>query len=394
MSTPAIRGWCPGAHRPMRSGDGLVVRVRPPLGEITPRQCAGLADLAERYGQGALELTNRANLQLRGVADADHPALLDGLAALGLIDPDPAVEGRRNLVVDPFRGLGPDDPQTRIAARLAAGLAAPALAGLPAKFGFVVDAGPRRRLSEVSGDVRIERGPDGLIVRAEGCETGRVAGSVAEAVGLALGLARWFLRSGGVGADGRGRMARHIAAGAVLPGELSGALSRAAAPGIPAEAARPGTTDGGTTLAAALGPIASADLRRLAAAGAPVLRITPWRMVFLPGVTDPGACAGATGLIRDPADPLLRVAACTGAPGCPQASVRTRDLARDLAPHLPPGRRLHVSGCAKGCAHPEPAEVTLVGRDGAFDLVRDGAPWDEPALWSLHPDTLTDMIGR
>ena len=77
-----------------------------------------------------------------------------------------------------------------------------------------------------------------------------------------------------------------------------------------------------------------------------------------------------------------------------QASVRTRDLARDLAPHLPPGRRLHVSGCAKGCAHPEPAEVTLVGRDGAFDLVRDGAPWDEPALWSLHPDTLTDMIGR
>ena len=85
MSAPAIRGWCPGAHRPMRSGDGLVVRVRPPLGEITPRQCTGLADLAERYGQGALELTNRANLQLRGVADADHPALLDGLAALELI---------------------------------------------------------------------------------------------------------------------------------------------------------------------------------------------------------------------------------------------------------------------------------------------------------------------
>jgi precorrin-3B synthase len=50
MSEPAIRGWCPGAHRPMASGDGLVVRVRPPLGELTPAQAEGLADLADRFG--------------------------------------------------------------------------------------------------------------------------------------------------------------------------------------------------------------------------------------------------------------------------------------------------------------------------------------------------------
>ena len=29
MSAAAIKGWCPGALRPMQSGDGLVVRVRP-----------------------------------------------------------------------------------------------------------------------------------------------------------------------------------------------------------------------------------------------------------------------------------------------------------------------------------------------------------------------------
>ena len=29
MSAPVIQGWCPGALRPMMSGDGLVVRVRP-----------------------------------------------------------------------------------------------------------------------------------------------------------------------------------------------------------------------------------------------------------------------------------------------------------------------------------------------------------------------------
>ena len=30
MSAAAIKGWCPGALRPMQSGDGLVVRVRFP----------------------------------------------------------------------------------------------------------------------------------------------------------------------------------------------------------------------------------------------------------------------------------------------------------------------------------------------------------------------------
>ena len=34
MSAAAIKGWCPGALRPMQSGDGLVVRVRPFGGRV------------------------------------------------------------------------------------------------------------------------------------------------------------------------------------------------------------------------------------------------------------------------------------------------------------------------------------------------------------------------
>jgi precorrin-3B synthase len=55
---------------------------------------------------------------------------------------------------------------------------------------------------------------------------------------------------------------------------------------------------------------------------------------------------------RPGADPLRRVFACTGAPGCLQAHQPTRDLARALAPLVPKGAVLHVSGCAKGCALP------------------------------------------
>ena len=42
MSAAAIKGWCPGALRPMQSGDGLVVRVRPFGGRLEAHRSPGL----------------------------------------------------------------------------------------------------------------------------------------------------------------------------------------------------------------------------------------------------------------------------------------------------------------------------------------------------------------
>ena len=69
-----IRGWCPTAWRPMAAGDGLLVRVRPSLGRLTREQMLGLCDAALAWGNGQIDVTNRANLQIRGVAE-------DGLVA-------------------------------------------------------------------------------------------------------------------------------------------------------------------------------------------------------------------------------------------------------------------------------------------------------------------------
>lgn len=389
MSAPAIRGWCPGAHRPMASGDGLVVRVRPPAGELSPDQARGLAELAHRYGDGQIDLTNRANLQFRGVAEAGHCSLLDGLAELDLLDLDPQFEARRNIIVDPFRGLEDDDVQGKIADALANSLNAPEFAALPSKFGFVVDAGEKRRLAEVSGDIRIEAFGERLIVRPDGRERGRVVSGIGDAVGLALDIARWFVTSGGVGEDGRGRISRHLAAGALLPSSLAGS-----SPSNPAAAPpQPGAVPRGFIVAAAFGRLSSSDLKELADAGAASLRLTPWRMIFLPQIDDPSLFDSHAALLTDPLDPLLRAHACAGAPGCSQASVETRALARVLAPRLPAGADLHVSGCAKGCAHPRCADFTLVGRNGGFDLVRNGAAWDVPDCPGIAPGQVADIIG-
>ena len=377
MSAPVVQGWCPGALRPMLSGDGLVVRVRPRLGRLTRVQDAGIADLAARHGNGLIDLSARANLQIRGVAEAGHPAVIEGLRALGLIDDSIAAETRRNIIVAPFWAGG--DATVTVAAALETALAADDAPAPPAKFGYAVDCGAEPVLAEASADIRIERLGDGLTVRADGALTAARA-TAATAVPLALDLARWFLASGGA-PEGRGRMAAHLARGAVLPE----AFRAVPVPPARGSAPCPGATASGFLAAFAFGQIEAETLSVLAETGP--IRLTPWRMVLVEGAA---GVPPLPGLVTDPQSPLLRTSACTGAPGCPQALIETRKLARRLGAALRPSESLHVSGCAKGCAHPGAATFTLVGQpDGKVAFIRDGTCRDAPHLPGLDPATFT-----
>lgn len=372
MSASLVKGWCPGALRPMQSGDGLVVRVRPFGGRLEANQIAGLAELAGRYGNGLIDVTSRANLQIRGVDEQGHPALLEGLAQLQLLDPDADIEARRNILVTPFWDSG--DETQALAGELEEALADSALP-LPTKFGFAVDDGRSRVLAGDSADVRIERDHGGrLLVRADGARLGR---SVArgEAVSTALALASWFIISGGV-KGGRGRMAAHIAAGAELPVSLSGEDE----PAPVMAASRPGHYPQGAMVGVAFGQMLHTTLHQFSGCGH-ALRMTPWRMVLSEGKRE---MPSAAGLITEPHDPALRVVACSGAPRCREAHADTRALAAALAPRIALDTRLHVSGCAKGCARSGASAVTLVATSAGFDLVRDGTTRDEPVLRGLN----------
>jgi precorrin-3B synthase len=385
MSQFAIKGWCPGALRPMRSGDGLVVRIRPHGRRLSRAQATGIAELAERFGNGQMDVTNRANLQIRGVSDAGHMPLIEGLARLDLIDADPGAEALRNIVVTPFWVAG--DDIASLVTELELALAARRLS-LPAKFGFAVDCGAARVLADISADIRIERDATcGLIVRADGAAHG-CAVARSDAVRSALDLAEWFIASGGA-TNGRGRMAAHLAAGATLPAGLTGL----AIPARTMPSPRPGLLDGGALVALAFGQLKSAALRILAKE-ADGLRLTPWRMLFVEGLRD---MPDADGLVTEADDPILRVIACSGAPACGEAHAGTRALAMQLAAHIPAHSRLHVSGCAKGCAHPGAAPLTLVATPDGFDLVRDGSARGVPVLRGLDRDRIVadpSLLGR
>lgn len=379
MSRPEAKGWCPGAYRPMMSGDGLVVRVRPVLARLTATQMLGLCDLAEQFGSGLIDLTSRANLQIRGVKEGDHEPLLQSLAALQLLESDPDLEGRRNILMAPLWQDGDDGHA--IALDLMARLSE--LPPLPAKMGFAIDAGAAPALQGNSADFRIERSTDGtLILRADGTPTGRSV-SRANAVDAILNMARWFVDTGGAA---NRRMATHLGK-AVLPAEWTGIAPAPAGEALALGPSVHGTLCG-TVHGAAFGQIEAKAMRTLIEnTRATGLRVTPWRLFLL----ENAAPATASGFITVAADPLLQINACPGAPFCTAATVDTRILARDLAKSIT--GPLHVSGCAKGCASPRKCRTTLVGRGGKFDLVRNGLPWDEPLLTDLSPDTLIDRIG-
>ena len=347
---PIIQGWCPGALRPMASGDGLVVRVRPHGGRLSQAQARGIADLARLHGNGLIDLSNRANLQLRGVTEASYPALIAGLRQLGLIDDSAEAEARRNIIVTPFWDSA--DLTQQLAAELAAALAAADAPALPAKFGFVLDTAARPVLRDVSADIWIETGPKGLLLAVQG---GAKAVSAKDAVAQALALARWFWDAGGV-TGGRGRMAQLLAR-IGLPAGFE-------APRLQPLRATLGAQAQGQLLGFDFGQMQAQTLAALADLGA--LRLTPWRMLLIEGLAQ---APDLEGVITRAEDPMLRVVACSGAPACPQALGDTRSLARALAPHVT--GLLHVSGCAKGCAHPGPAR-TLTATPVGFDLICDG----------------------
>ncbi|MCQ0091693.1 cobalamin biosynthesis protein CobG [Roseovarius sp. M141] len=369
MSAPQIKGWCPGAHRPMLAADGLVVRIRPRLARLEAAQALGLCDLARRYGHGYLDLTNRANLQIRGVAEGDHAALLHSLGDLGLLDADPALEERRNILVSPFWQEG--DIVRRLTLALLARLSD--LPDLPAKVGFAIDCGAGPVLTADSADLRIERAASGLILRADGAAAGRAV-SEDSAIPALIEMAHWLADH--ITPDHR-RMARVVAAAPLPPEWCDTPLLP------PAQRPQIGVQANGAMIGAAFGHVDAAALTRvIRAQGLAAIRVTPWRTLFLEG----GAPPDEPAFVTDPDDPLMRVDACPGAPYCPSATVPTRALARRLAPHVT--GTLHVSGCSKGCARKRAADVTLIGREGRFDMLRQGCVENTPEQYGLSPDDI------
>lgn len=382
-----IKGACPGALRPMESGDGLIVRVRPHGGALSLSEVRGLALIAERFGNGAIDLTRRSNVQIRGVSAAGLAAVQAALADLSLLDQNADAEAVRNIIVSPLAGLDPTEAfDARPVAMTLEGLLAAdrRLWQLSPKFGFVISGGGMLSLDGADGD---------LI--AKGLRDHRALIGCAGPSGP-----RWF---GAVASD---QIAETLVKAAhvyldLVPPRSRLRLKEADQSFVSAVAARMGLASVGVVetspmrsprlgdlgvalgLGVAFGRIEARHLRALAdlaeRCSAVDVRVSPWRALYIPGAPamDLDAVVGMGFLVSDD-DPLARIDACPGEPQCRSAYRDTRAAARKLASFLPllGIASAHVSGCPKGCARPGVADLVLVGHEAGFGVIRNGRASD------------------
>jgi precorrin-3B synthase len=397
MSAATVRGWCPSLHEPMAALDGLIVRVKPFVRGLSAADLECIAAVAEQAGAGGLELTGRGALQVRGLGEGGAEMFAGAMVEAGLASADPAVERRRNIQL----GVGCGPNLLRLAAALEAWLAEDAsLAALPAKFGFAV--------SPVEG------------MAADIVVVGEEAGSILIGGEVAIGLSTV--------PDAVQRLTCAFIKLAPLqptpPRRMKGLIQAVGAAAVLEEAGlqRPSTDEAITDVAVQIrgptigpshdgyglgvvfGVLTPSALRTAAALatrhGDGRVRLASGRVIWLDGVPSSAEAqiareASAAGFVVDPHDRRLRLDACVGRAGCARASEDVRAAALRLA-SAAPATGLHVSGCAKGCAHPSAAGVTLVSRGvaGRYDMILDGAPSAPPTLNHASLDEIADHLSE
>jgi precorrin-3B synthase len=402
---PEIKGWCPGARRPMASGDGLLVRAKLVGSALSASQARDIADIASSCGNGLIDLSQRAQMQLRGVSEATLDDALHRLDAIGLLAPDAATESVLNFLTAPLAGLGAGAfDANEIARRLARAITDdPILRALPGKFLFLLDDATALGLADAAADIRLETFGERIAIVVDGARDRAVIVEPDAAIETALTLARAFiaLRKGD-DFDLRRMRALVAARGA---DRLLHEAGLVAAPYRSARRAPRWDEIFGVRavgdiwfagVGAPLGRWRASDLAALvdmaARDGIGELRLTPWRAILALAPSQAPArrvidAAGRLDLIVAASDPRLSVAACPGAPECPQAKGVTRAHLDRLAPLAQAlaqdGVGLHVSGCAKGCAKPGATSVTLNATGAGFDLIDNGRASDAPTATGL-----------
>jgi precorrin-3B synthase len=406
------RGACPGLSAPMPTGDGLLVRLLP-VGTIAFDAFRLLCAAARRHGNGIVEITARGSMQIRGLSLESAPRFADAIGALKIAAADGVP-----VVSNPLAGLDPEEifDAARLAADLRQALGKTSLAArLAPKVSVAIDGGGLLGLGRLAADVRLSATSlDGAVLRisvggddASAMKLGTVGpeGGIDAAVRLLEVVAR----------GGRSARARDIIAtkgAAYVRSAIADLLIADTSPGHTFDPGEPIGThrlrDGTLALGIGLafGHADAGPLQRLTKAayalGATGLRAAPGRALLIIGLADDGAprlaaTAETLGFIVRADDPRRHVIACAGAPVCSAAHIAARAIAPQIAaiaaPHLGPQFDIHISGCAKGCAHASAAALTVVGSPRGCALIANGSVRDAPFA-SVAPDQLPAAIGQ
>jgi precorrin-3B synthase len=411
VSAPLRRGTCPGLTAPMLTGDGLLVRFVPADG-IALDAFTALCAAARQHGNGTIEITARGSLQVRGLSSRSAPAFAFAVGALAIAAADGV-----SVIVDPLA----DDPLALIDATSVAAVVRGAIAdarlALPAKVCVIIDGGGRLHLDGIAADLRLRAigskeaprlhvslGGDAVSATPLGLiRLNRLTDVVVRLLGVIASQGR-IARAADILRNGEGERFRSAIADDLDPAAehfLTPLPPRVPAEVIGSHPLRDGSLALGIALA--FGHAHADVLAQLAHAagahGVRAVRLAPGRALLLLGVAREDSAALAAkaerlGFIVRADDPRRRIVACPGAPACASGLIAARALAGEIARHLSPsGDTVHISGCAKGCAHPAAAPLTVVGSERGCGIIRHGTARTAPRTHVDPADIVAEVIG-
>lgn len=390
------RNACPGLSRMVMSRDGAIARIKLPLGRFTADQAFALAEITEKFGPNAVELSIRSNFQLRAIAPENWEHAVTALYQAGFGADNPAADDIRNVMVSPTAGIDLDQAcdVTPLAQQLLETLENNTdYHALSPKFSFQIDGGETCAIASHPGDIWLSATDGGhhftfgFASSPNGAALGRIEAD--HVLPFVEAVLRLFLTH----SKGIARMKQLFE---IIPVEkfLNEVRARLPFPVEPAagwerQQPRPFAhlgahvqADGRRYIGAMplLGRLDSVQLKALGAlsqkASGGEIRLTPWQGVILPNV-DAATCNDnirllhTLGLSTDAQAPQARLRSCTGSKGCASALSDTQADAKELALLLDDDSRdaVHLTGCAKSCAALAPLPHTLLARaPGRYDV--------------------------
>jgi ferredoxin-nitrite reductase len=412
------------------SQDAFMLRLRLPGGIVLAHQARGLADVAERWGGGYVDITTRANLQIREIGAAHPIEVLEAIDELGLSSRGSGADNIRNLTGSPAAGIDAQelyDTRPLCRALYHHILNHRELYGLPRKFNIAFDGGGRLAVLEDTNDIgfaAVKVGPGKAI--PEGVYFRMVLGGLTghqsfaadagvlltpdEVVPAAVAIVKVFIAHGDRTDRHKARMKYLIdrwgipklveEAAAYLPfawrfagpeiNEPRGPIDRYGHIGMH-EQAQPGLCYIGVV--APVGRLTCDQLRGLAdiAArhGSGVLRLTVWQNLLISDIPQAAVAAAsaeieALGLGTKASAVRGGLVACTGNIGCKFALADTKRHGLALADYLDSRVALdtplniHLTGCPNSCAQ------HVVGDIGLLATKVDTGGDDEVEGYHIH----------
>jgi precorrin-3B synthase len=389
--TASIRpSACPGLMRIVPARDGGLARLRLAGGELTADAARAVADASRRCGSGVIEVTNRANLQLRGIRDDAHAELIAIALDAGLGPSSAQGDDLRNLMLSP---LASNDTRALAADIVDAMQRDPALQALSPKFALQLDGGEPLAMLDHAHDVWLAAVDDdhtryafgfagSVPYRVEDSPASGVIGRE-HVVPFVMRVMHTFLAMASQDEKRMRDLLRRVC--------VTDFITRLRFDIAHASEWRRAPVDASLRLGAHaheaymyvgaqthLGRLDADTLEALANLTSTHARsrmlMTPWQSVLIPGIEKENVShvlqrLNELGLATHAQAPFARLIACAGSSGCVKSHADTKADAERLAARLPGDIEAHLTGCARSCAAARPVEATLLAvAPGRYDL--------------------------